>query len=68
MEIDEEQIQYFGWGLLVILSARCGVAALMHWGSIDEFLLEFSRTLLPAAQGEEFAWTIPIFQTNPGRQ
>jgi hypothetical protein len=29
MEVDEEKnikyIQYFGWGLLVVLSARCGL-------------------------------------------
>ncbi len=39
MEIDEEKIYtyntYFGWGLLVVLSARCGLAARMHRSCID---------------------------------
>jgi hypothetical protein len=27
-------IQYIGWGLLVVLPARCGLAAWMHWSCI----------------------------------
>jgi hypothetical protein len=37
IEVDEEQIyiQYLGWGLLVVLSAGCGLEAWMHWSCID---------------------------------
>jgi hypothetical protein len=38
MEVEKEQIyiQCFSWGLLVVLSAGCGLAAWMHWSCIDE--------------------------------
>jgi hypothetical protein len=31
----------FGWGLLVVLSVRCGLAAWMLWSCIDEIVLGF---------------------------
>jgi hypothetical protein len=34
-------IQYFGWGLLVVLSARYGLAAWMQWSCIDVIVLRF---------------------------
>jgi hypothetical protein len=49
MKVDEEKIyiysyiQYFGWGLVVVLSARCGLAAWMHWSSIDVIVLGLSQ-------------------------
>jgi hypothetical protein len=39
MEVDEEQI--FRLGLLVVLSARCGLAAWMHWSCVDLIVLGF---------------------------
>jgi hypothetical protein len=43
MEVDEDLfIQYFGWGLLVVLSSRCGFTAWMHWSGIDVILLGFA--------------------------
>jgi hypothetical protein len=45
MEVDEEKIdtylQYFGWVLLVVLSATCGLEAWMHWSWIDVILLGY---------------------------
>jgi hypothetical protein len=43
MEVDEEQIyiQYFACGLLVVLSAGCGLEAWMHWSCIDVIVLGF---------------------------
>ncbi len=73
----------FRRGLLVALSAGCGLAAWMHWSGIDVIVLGFKSVeeLYPsyplavdgadtsqAAQGEEFAWTIPILPNNPARQ
>jgi hypothetical protein len=34
-------MQYVGWGLLVVLSARCGLEAWMHWSCIDVHVLGF---------------------------
>jgi hypothetical protein len=34
-------IQYFGWGLLVVLSARCSLEAWMHWSCIGVIVLGF---------------------------
>jgi hypothetical protein len=34
-------MQHFGWGLIEVLSARCGLAAWMHWSCIDEIVLGF---------------------------
>jgi hypothetical protein len=34
-------MQYFGWGLLVVLSARCGLAAWIHWSCIDVIISGF---------------------------
>jgi len=34
-------IYYLSWGLLVVLSARCGLEAWMHWSSIDVIKLGF---------------------------
>jgi hypothetical protein len=76
IEIDEEQIyrQYFAWGLLGVLSAGCGLLAWMHWSFIGEFVVGFKSVeeLYPSpplgvesAQGEEFAWKIPILSNNP---
>ncbi len=43
MEVDNENIyayvQHLGWGMLVVLSARCGLAAWKHWSCIDEIVL-----------------------------
>jgi hypothetical protein len=43
MEVDEEKIdtQYFGCGLLVVLSTRCGLEAWLHWSCIDVIVLGF---------------------------
>ena len=43
IEVDEEKIhiQHFAWGLLVVLSAGCGLLAWMHWSCIDEFVIGF---------------------------
>jgi hypothetical protein len=44
MEVDEQKIdtyiQYFGWGLLVVLSARC-LEAWMYLSCIDVIVLGF---------------------------
>jgi hypothetical protein len=54
----------FDWGLLVVLSVRCGLAAWMHLSCIDEIVLGFKSVeeMYPSpplgidyAQGEEFA-------------
>jgi hypothetical protein len=34
-------IQYFGWGLLVVLSARCGLEVWMLWSCSDVIVLGF---------------------------
>ncbi len=91
MEVDEEQlyIQYFAWGLHVVLSAGCGlVARCIGAVCIDEIVLGFQSVeelysspplgvvravtiaivVNWAAQGEEFAWTIPLLPINPVRQ
>ncbi len=43
-EVDEEQIykQHFARGLLLVLSAGCGLLAWMHWSCIDEFGIGFT--------------------------
>jgi hypothetical protein len=79
MEVDEEKL-----GLIVVLLARCGQAAWMHWSWIDVIVLGFKsiEELYPSsplrvdsadtsqlhAQGKEFAWTIPVLPNNPARQ
>ncbi len=84
MEVDEEKIvQYFGWGLLVVLSARCGLEAWMHWSCIDVIVLGFKskEELYPShPMGVDSADTsqlpkeknlnglIPILPNNPARQ
>ncbi len=84
MEVDEEQIyiQYFAWGLLVVLSARYGLAAWMHWSCIDVIVLgsKSVEELYPSPpvgvdnadtsqlSKVKFAWTIPILPNNPARQ
>ncbi len=75
MKVDEKistYLQYFGWSLLVVLSAGCGLAAGMHWSCIDVIVLGFKLVeeciLLPHWELTEFAWTIPIFPNNPARQ
>jgi hypothetical protein len=49
MEVDEEQIyiHHFEWSLLVVLSARRGIAAWMHLSCIDEFVIEFKTINVP---------------------
>jgi hypothetical protein len=32
-------VQYFDWGLLVVLSGRCGLEVWMHWSWIDVIVL-----------------------------
>ncbi len=42
MEVDKKIYTYnISVALLVVLSARCGLAAWMHWSSIDEIVLWF---------------------------
>jgi hypothetical protein len=44
MEVDEEKIytrNIWVGGLLVVLSAGCGLAAWMHSSCIDEFVIGF---------------------------
>ncbi len=44
MEVDEEKIDtynIFGWVLIVVLQARCGLEAWMHWSWIDVIVLGF---------------------------
>ncbi len=45
MKVDDEKIYtyvpYFALGLLVVLSARCGLAAWMNWSCTDEVVLGF---------------------------
>jgi hypothetical protein len=43
MEVEKEQIyiQCFSWGLLVVLSAGCGLEAWMHWSCIYVIVLGF---------------------------
>jgi hypothetical protein len=42
MDVDKEKIYTYNIsvfrGLLVVLSTRCGLAAWMHWGCIDEIV------------------------------
>ncbi len=42
IEVDEKIYAYnfFGWGLLEVLSTRCGLAAWMHWSCIDEIVFK----------------------------
>jgi hypothetical protein len=40
-----QTIHYFGWGLLVVLSARCGLEAWMPWSCIDVTVLGFKGTV-----------------------
>jgi hypothetical protein len=46
-------IQIFAWGLLVVLSAGCGLLAWMHWSCIDEFVIGFKSV-------EEFYPSSPL--------
>jgi hypothetical protein len=42
IEVDEEQIytQHFSWGLLVVFSAGCGLAAWKRWGIVKIYFSE----------------------------
>ncbi len=41
-EVDEQiYIQHFSGGLLMVLSAGCGLLAWMNWSCIDEFVVGF---------------------------
>jgi hypothetical protein len=42
MEVDKKIYTYnISVALLVVLSARCGLAVWMHWSSIDEIVLYY---------------------------
>jgi hypothetical protein len=38
-----QYIKYLGWGLLVVLSAKRGLAAWMYWSCIDVIVLGLSK-------------------------
>ncbi len=41
MEVDEEKIDTYNISVVVVLSARCGLEAWMHWSCIDVIVLGF---------------------------
>ncbi len=51
MEVDKEKIYTYkisvGVCLCMVLSARCGLAAWLHWSSIDEIVLRFESVSFP---------------------
>ncbi len=73
----------FLWGLLVVMSARSGLEAWMHWSCIDVIVLGFKSVeeLYPSPplgvdsadtsqlpKKKKSAWRIPILPNNPARQ